>query len=87
MPKKPDIPLPMFDTLDSLEHLLAPAPAYVDDSDFAITREFLLAYRGSPDTFHSYRRDVDRFLQWVYLAKRLRLGEGAFRWYPVFSKS
>lgn len=61
------IPQPIYDTLDALEANEAPIPAYVDQSDYAITKEFLLAYQSSPDTFHSYRREVDRFLQWVFL--------------------
>ena len=48
-----ELPQPIFDTLDSLEHNQAPLPSYVVKKDFGITREFLLAYRGSPDTFHS----------------------------------
>lgn len=61
------LPIPIFDTLEALERNNTPLPEYVDTNDFDITRSFLLAYQGSPDTFHSYRREVDRFLQWVYL--------------------
>lgn len=67
------LPQPIFDTLESLEEDEAPLPSYVVEDDFAITREFLLAYRGSPDTYHSYRREVDRFLQWVYLVAKMPL--------------
>ena len=73
MPELPTIPQPLFDTLDSLEHDSVPLPHYVSPGDFDVTRSFLLAYRQSPDTFHSYRREVDRFLQWVYLVARLDL--------------
>lgn len=66
-------PQPIFDTLTSLEQNEAPLPGYVAEDDFAITRGFLLAYRGSPDTYHSYRREVDRFLQWVYLIAQMPL--------------
>ncbi len=69
----PELPQPIFDTLASLEDGTAPLPAYVVEADYTITRQFLLAYRHSPDTFHSYRRDVDRFLQWVYLIARMEL--------------
>ncbi|MFT7111437.1 MAG: site-specific recombinase XerD [Porticoccaceae bacterium] len=73
----PTLPIlePIFDTLDSLEQNLAPVPVYVIDSDFAISREFLLAYRGSLDTFNSYRREVERFLHWVYLVSQTHLKE------------
>ncbi|WP_289245276.1 site-specific integrase [uncultured Methylophaga sp.] len=67
------LPKPIFDTLDSLEQNLAPIPSYVFDNDFAISREFLLAYRDSPDTFNSYRREVERFLQWVYRVAQMNL--------------
>ena len=67
MSKLPESPLPIFDTLDSLEQRASPLPDYVNKADYEVSRDFLLAYRDSPDTFHSYRRDVDRFLQWVYL--------------------
>ncbi|PCH61093.1 MAG: integrase [Gammaproteobacteria bacterium] len=67
------LPQPIFDTLESLENDEAPLPSYAVEDDFAITRAFLLAYRGSPDTYHSYRREVDRFLQWVYLIAQMPL--------------
>lgn len=72
----PKHPLPIFDTLESLAKAtdcetpaeeISPVPFYVDPDDYEISREFLLAYRGSADTFNSYRREIDRFLQWVYL--------------------
>jgi len=67
----PEWPLPIFNTLESLEQRTAPLPDYVNKADFEISREFLLAYRGSPDTFYSYRRDVDRFMQWIYLIAQM----------------
>ncbi len=67
------LPQPIFDTLESLELDHAILPSYVLDDDVDITRQFLLAYRGSPDTFNSYRREVDRFLQWVYLVAQMPL--------------
>lgn len=73
MTENTPIPLPIFDTLDALEQGMGSLPAYVVEDDAAISREFLLAYRGSPDTFHSYRREVDRFLQWVFLIARSHL--------------
>lgn len=64
---KTALPQPIFDTLDSLLNEDSPVPAYVDNNDYKMTRTFLLAYQGSPDTYNSYRREVDRFLQWVFL--------------------
>ena len=73
MSKPPTIPQPIFDTLESMEQRSVPLPEYVVRSDYEVTKAFLLAYRHSPDTFHSYRREVDRFLQWVYLVTRMDL--------------
>ncbi|MFT5085072.1 MAG: hypothetical protein ACI9Y1_003129 [Lentisphaeria bacterium] len=67
MPKPTCSPQPIYDTLDALELNDAPVPNYVDMDDYSITKKFLIAYQGSPDTFHSYRREVDRFLLWVFL--------------------
>ncbi|MBN4055311.1 site-specific integrase [bacterium AH-315-K03] len=67
MPKIHTVPQAIFDTLHALERNEAPVPTYVDQDDYRISKSFLLAYAGSQDTFHSYRREVDRFLQWVYL--------------------
>ncbi len=30
-------------------------------------KQFLLSYRGSIDTFNSYRREIERYLQWCYI--------------------
>jgi site-specific recombinase XerD len=73
MIQAPPIPIPIFDTLEALDQNDGPVPSYVVEPDVGISREFLLAYRGSPDTFHSYRREIDRFLQWVFLIARTRL--------------
>ena len=35
--------------------------------DYLQAKEFLLSYRGSVDTFNSYRREIERFLQWCTL--------------------
>jgi len=67
------IPEPIYDTLEAIELGESPIPSYVGSDDYTITKTFLLAYRGSPDTFHSYRREVDRFLQWVYLVAKKTL--------------
>lgn len=70
MSKAIPIPQPIYDTLEALEHDEAPVPGYVDHDDYLATKSFLMAYQGSPDTFHSYRREVDRFLQWVFLVAK-----------------
>lgn len=74
---KPATPTPLFDTLEempnpfkhplrSLDHLLASPPATAL-TDYQYASEFLYSYRGSPDTFSTYRRELEHFLQWCWL--------------------
>lgn len=89
MTELPVIPQPIFDTLDSLENNPSFLPDYAVSDDIEITRAFLLAYRHSPDTFHSYRREVDRFLQWVFLVARMdikRIGRQDIENYVLFCR-
>lgn len=79
-------PVPFFDTLQamanpfrqrvqSVDHLqldAAPADA-VDDYQYA--SEFLYSYRGSPDTFSTYRREIEHFLHWCWLVAGKSLRE------------
>ena len=70
-------PLPYFDTLEAmpnpfkepvstLDHLLDdPPPEAVQDYQYA--SEFIYSYRGSPDTFSAYRREIEHFLHWCWL--------------------
>ena len=70
-------PVPFFDTLghmpnpyrqrvNSVRHLLEDEPEHaVDDYQFA--SEFLYSYRGSPDTFSTYRREIEHFLHWSWI--------------------
>ncbi len=60
-------PEPIFDTLDAFESDDTPLPAYIKKADYVVTKDFLIAYKGSLDTFNSYRREVDKFLQWLFL--------------------
>jgi site-specific recombinase XerD len=70
-------PLAFFDTLDempnpfkqplkSLEHLAVDAPEELI-SDYQCAAEFIYSYRGSPDTFSTYRREIEHFLHWCLL--------------------
>jgi site-specific recombinase XerD len=72
------IPVPFFDTLQempnpfrqrvqSVAHLqLDTEPAHAVD-DYQYASEFLYSYRGSPDTFSTYRREIEHFLHWSWL--------------------
>lgn len=70
-------PVAFFDTLDamqnpfknpvdSLSHLLNEPPADAL-SDYQFASEFIFSYRGSPDTFSTYRREIEHFLHWSWI--------------------
>lgn len=74
----PRSPIPFFDTLElmpnpyrqrieSVAHLeLDDEPEHALD-DYQYASEFLYSYRGSPDTFSTYRREIEHFLHWCWL--------------------
>jgi hypothetical protein len=77
-------PVPFFDTLQELANpfrqrvqsvahlqLESEPPHAVDDYQFA--SEFLYSYRGSPDTFSTYRREIEHFLHWSWLVAKKSL--------------
>ncbi len=71
-------PVPLFDALEYLDSsqdsqlsritsLLPPNIAINDViADYKHTCSFLQAYRGSAETFKSYRREIERLLQWSW---------------------
>jgi len=77
---------PLFDTLENLVGLVrskeCPALAYIESSgvdgaitDYEYALSFLYSYRGSRDTFASYRREVERLLQWAWFVQERSLTE------------
>ncbi len=59
------IPSPI---IDSLEHInLAIAPPIAAKLDLNLSLEFLKQYDGNKETFKSYRREIERILQWSWL--------------------
>lgn len=71
------IPVPFFDTLSempnpyrhpvkSVKHLLEGEPENAI-ADYQHASEFLYSYRGSPDTFSTYRREIEHFMHWSWL--------------------
>jgi len=71
------IPVPFFDTLSEMrnpyrqpvktvKHLFEDEPANAID-DYQHASEFLYSYRGSPDTFSTYRREIEHFMHWSWL--------------------
>jgi site-specific recombinase XerD len=78
-------PIPLFDALEYLESSLddqiiqiqsrLPADISANEvaSDFKHTCQFLRAYRGSAETFKSYRREIERLLQWSWFIHKKTL--------------
>lgn len=62
------LPLALFDTLEQLEAAeIKLCNSDVDSRDFSFACAFLKCYRGSKGTFNSYRREIERLIQWSYL--------------------
>ena len=70
-------PVPFFDTINdfknpyrnpvkSITHLHENPPADAL-SDYQVASEFLYSYRGSNDTFSTYRRELEHFLHWSWI--------------------
>ncbi len=65
-----EMPNPFKQPLKSLGHLVVDAPGEVID-DYQCAAEFIYSYRGSPDTFSTYRREIEHFLHWcLVIAKK-----------------
>ncbi len=74
------VPSPLFDTLEEMPNPfrqprrslsgLVDSPLDSALSDYQFAAEFLYSYRGSPDTFSTYRREIEHFLQWCWLIAR-----------------
>lgn len=69
-------PIPLFDSLEYLETLDALSSSNVSSSlineaqaDYQRACQFLQAYRGSAETFKSYRREIERLLQWAWFIR------------------
>lgn len=67
-------PLPIFDQAEFLHaHRF---PRHLNEQyaqDYAFSVEFLKSYSGRPGTFNSYRREIERFLQWCWLIQKSSL--------------
>lgn len=78
-------PIPLFDALDQLEtsydlqvaQLKMRLPKDLSEknvlADYKHTCDFLHAYRGSAETFKSYRRETERLLQWTWFIQNKTL--------------
>jgi len=69
--------LPLFDRMEqlhtNLEHVILPHQRFLPD--FTNALNFLKCYTGSKGTFNSYRREVERLLQWAWHIKNKTLKE------------
>lgn len=67
--------LPLFDSMNYLhknaENVVLPAERF--RADFSHALDFLKSYNGSLGTFNSYRREVERLLQWCWQVKNITL--------------
>ena len=80
-----DSPSAFFDTLERMENpfkkpvQLPPRAANSVPSgsvqDYQEASEFLYSYRGSPDTFSTYRREVEHFLRWCWIISKKTLNQ------------
>ena len=74
---KNEPPFAFFDTLEKMANPFkkpVQLPAKMGDSlpsgflqDYQEASEFIYSYRGSPDTFNTYRREVEHFLHWCFI--------------------
>jgi site-specific recombinase XerD len=62
------IPRPIIDNLDHIARNAVSTPR--EQRDFQCAIEFLQQYGGNKATFESYRREVERLLQWTWLIKQ-----------------
>lgn len=67
------IPTPIFDTLENLDS--TPIPKKLGkiswaNKDYKAALDFLKQYGGSQSTFVSYRREIERLLQWAWLVAK-----------------
>lgn len=62
------IPVPIFDTLEMLENTRLQStnkPSFAL-KDFKAALQFLIQYNGNKATYESYRREVERLIQWAW---------------------
>ncbi len=67
-----EMPNPFKQPVTSLLHLAIDAPQEAVD-DYQYAAEFIFSYRGSPDTFSTYRREIEHFLHWCLVVSKKTL--------------
>jgi site-specific recombinase XerD len=67
-------PLALFDVLEYIKKQTPPAHlSQIQKNDFMVSIGFLKSYTGSIGTFDSYRREIERLLQWMWHIARKNL--------------
>jgi len=78
-------PIPLFDSLEHLEESFNLQLSLINSklpndlslkevaADYKQSCQFLFAYRGSAETFKSYRRETERLLQWSWFVRNKTL--------------
>lgn len=83
MSKHPHItPKPLFDTIANIEDNAERIQQYLDNlkitntnKEYQLSIEFLKSYANSPDTYTSYRREVEKLLHWSWLIAKKPVAE------------
>lgn len=65
---------PFQQPLTALDQLLGDCPPE-SLADYQHASEFIYSYRGSPDTFSTYRRELEHFLHWCWLVAKKSLSQ------------
>ncbi len=69
-----EMPNPFKQPVKSLHHLLS-EPSDDALADYQYASEFIYSYRGSPDTFSTYRREIEHFLHWCLVVSKKSLNQ------------
>lgn len=70
--KKIYLPIPLFDTIKNIKKVKFSSNIKLlfAESDFDAARTFLKEYDGNQATFNSYRREIEKLLQWSWLIQK-----------------
>lgn len=64
------IPIALIDTLEYLYQVKADNKLILNRNDFNLVKKFLKIYDGNNATYESYRRELERLLQWTWLIEK-----------------
>lgn len=73
-----EMPNPFRNRVRSISHLIeseTEQDLHNALEDYQLACEFIFSYRGSKDTFSTYRREIEHFLQWAWLVAKKELAE------------